>query len=156
MALDCLVESEEPGDGLPPNPQSIISDPGRRGIGAGYLWPRSLRSRASFRRLIALRDGSRRAIYGILTFRAYFDPMNEHRIAPRRRVLKAGSIAFGGGAIDCTVRNLSETGAALEVVTPLFIPDRFILVVPSDQLKRPCHVAWRKDRRIGVAFDPQA
>ena len=82
--------------------------------------------------------------------------MNEHRIAPRRRVLKAGSIPFGGGAIDCTVRNLSETGAALEVVTPLFIPDRFILVVPSDQLKRPCHVAWRKDRRIGVAFDPQA
>ena len=60
-----------------------------------------------------------------------------------------------GGAIDCTVRNLSETGAALEVVTPLFIPDRFTLVVPSDQLKRPCHVAWRKERRIGVAFDPQ-
>jgi hypothetical protein len=81
--------------------------------------------------------------------------MNEHRIAPRRRVLKAGSIVFGGGAIDCTVRNLSETGAALEVVTPLFIPDRFTLVVPSDQLKRPCHVAWRRDRRIGVAFDPQ-
>ena len=81
--------------------------------------------------------------------------MNEHRIAPRRRVLKAGSIVFGGGAIDCTVRNLSETGAALEVVTPLFIPDRFTLVVPSDHLKRPCHVAWRKERRIGVAFDPQ-
>ena len=46
--------------------------------------------------------------------------MDEHRIAPRHRVLKAGSIIFGGGAIDCTVRNLSETGAALEVVTPLF------------------------------------
>jgi hypothetical protein len=46
---------------------------------------------------------------------------DEHRIAPRRRVLKAGSISFGGGAIDCTVRNISETGAALEVVTPLFI-----------------------------------
>jgi hypothetical protein len=41
-------------------------------------------------------------------------------------------------------------------VTPLFIiPDRFTRVVPSDQLKRPCHVAWRKERRIGVAFDPQ-
>src|SRR5260370_42381281 len=25
VALDCLVESEEPGDGLPANPQSIIS-----------------------------------------------------------------------------------------------------------------------------------
>lgn len=79
--------------------------------------------------------------------------MDEHRIAPRRRILKAGSIAFGGGVIDCTVRNISDTGAALEVVTPLFIPDRFTLIVPTDQLKRPCHVAWRKERRIGVAFD---
>ena len=79
--------------------------------------------------------------------------MDEHRIAPRRRVLKAGTIEFGGGVIDCTVRNISETGAALEVVTPLYIPDRFTLVVPSDQFKRPCHVAWRREKRIGVAFD---
>ena len=39
--------------------------------------------------------------------------VDEHRIAPRRRFLKAGRISFGGGAaIDCTIRNLSETGAA--------------------------------------------
>jgi PilZ domain len=79
--------------------------------------------------------------------------MNEHRVAPRRRMLKAGTIEFGGGGIDCTVRNLSETGAALEVVTPLFIPDRFTLFVPSDQFKRPCHIVWRKEKRIGIAFD---
>jgi hypothetical protein len=78
---------------------------------------------------------------------------DEHRIAPRRRVLKAGSISFGGGVIDCTVRNISETGAALEVVTPLFIPDQFTLIVQSDGLSRPCHVVWRKERRIGVTFD---
>ena len=70
-----------------------------------------------------------------------------------RRIFKTGSIAFVGGAIDCTVRNISDTGAALEVVTPLFIPDRFTLIVPTDQLKRPRHVAWRKDRPIGVTFD---
>ena len=78
---------------------------------------------------------------------------DEHRIAPRRRVLKAGSISFGGGAIDCTVRNISDTGAAIEVVTPLFIPDRFKLIVHSDGLNRPCHVVWRRERRLGVAFD---
>jgi hypothetical protein len=50
--------------------------------------------------------------------------MNEHRAAPRRRMLKAGTIEFGGGGIDCTVQNISETGAGLEVATPLFIPDR--------------------------------
>jgi len=79
--------------------------------------------------------------------------MDNHRIAPRRRVLKAGSIEFGGGAIDCTVRNLSETGAALEVVSPLYIPDRFTLVVRTDQLKRLCRIVWQTERRIGVAFD---
>jgi hypothetical protein len=79
--------------------------------------------------------------------------MNEHRIAARHRILKAGTISFGGAAIDCTVRNISDTGAALEVVTPLFIPDRFTLVIQSAQVSRPCHIVWRRDRRIGVAFD---
>jgi hypothetical protein len=79
--------------------------------------------------------------------------MDEHPRAPRRRTLKAGTIEFGGGAIDCVVRNISETGAALEVVTPLFIPDRFTLFVPTEQLKRPCRIVWRKEKRIGVTFD---
>jgi hypothetical protein len=79
--------------------------------------------------------------------------MNEHRIAPRRRMFKAGTIEFGGGGIDCTVKNLSDTGAALEVLSPLYIPDRFTLFVPTDQFKRRCHVVWRKERRMGIAFD---
>jgi hypothetical protein len=80
--------------------------------------------------------------------------MNDNRAAPRRRMLKAGTIAFGsGGGIDCTIRNLSDTGAALEVSTPLFIPECFTLHVPSDQFKRRCHIVWRKEKRIGVAFD---
>jgi hypothetical protein len=79
--------------------------------------------------------------------------MDEHRVAPRHRVLKAGTIEFSGSAIDCTVRNLSETGASLEVVSPLYIPDRFMLYVPTAQFKRRCHIVWRKEKRIGVAFD---
>jgi hypothetical protein len=79
--------------------------------------------------------------------------MHRPRVAPRRRVFKAGSIEFGGGAIDCTARNISDTGAALEVVTPLFIPDRFTLAVRSDQLRRPCRIVWRKGKRTGVVFE---
>ena len=79
--------------------------------------------------------------------------MNEHRIAPRRRMFKAGTIEFGGSGMDCTVKNLSDTGAALEILSPLYIPDRFTLFVPSDQLKRRCHIVWRKQRRVGIAFD---
>jgi PilZ domain len=68
-------------------------------------------------------------------------------------MLKAGSISFGSGAIDCTVRNISDTGAILKVVTPLFVPDRFKLIIQSDGLNRPCHIVWRKERRMGIAFD---
>ena len=38
--------------------------------------------------------------------------MVETRIAPRHRVMKAGTIEFGSSAIDCVVRNLSITGTA--------------------------------------------
>ena len=77
--------------------------------------------------------------------------MNEHRIASRHRVLKSGKIEFGGGAIDCTVRNISGTGAALDVISPVGIPARFMLATNDKRL--PCRVVWRKEKRIGVAFD---
>ena len=93
------------------------------------------------------------AFMGMRRISAYLSPMDHQRIAPRRRILKAGSIECGGEAIACNVRNLSETGAALGALSPLYIPDRFTLVVRTDHLKRPCHVIWRKEKRVGVAFD---
>ncbi len=78
--------------------------------------------------------------------------MAETPRAQRRRVLKAGTIEFGGGAIDCVIRNLSGTGAALEIANQVGIPERFALVVPGDGLHLRCHIVWRKERRIGVAF----
>ena len=82
--------------------------------------------------------------------------MMNKRTAPRQRVLKAGTIAFTGAGIDCTVRNLSETGAALEVASVVGIPTEFSLVIPSDNVNRKCRVVWRKLNRIGVAFDKDA
>ena len=79
--------------------------------------------------------------------------MEEHRAIPRHRVLKAAVIEFGGGAIDCTIRNMSDAGAALDVASPVGIPDRFGLILPADGQRLPCHVVWRKEKRIGVAFD---
>ena len=69
----------------------------------------------------------------------------------RRRVLRAGTIEFAGGAIDCTVRNLSSTGAMLEVASPIGIPSRFTLI-RADGHHIPCEIMWRKPNRIGVAF----
>jgi len=70
----------------------------------------------------------------------------------RSRTLKGASISFAGGSIDCTVRNISTSGAALDVASPLGIPDEFVLVVPTDHLRQRCRVVWRKEKRIGVAF----
>jgi hypothetical protein len=77
----------------------------------------------------------------------------EKRALNRHRVLKAATIEFGGSAIDCTLRNLSATGAALCVPSPLGIPDKFDLVVSRDALRFACRVVWRKAERIGVRFE---
>jgi hypothetical protein len=86
-----------------------------------------------------------------LIFLAFYSGMDNQRTFPRHRVLKAGTIEFNGGAIDCTVRNRSNAGAALDVTSPIGIPEQFVLVADGSQL--PCHVVWRKETRIGVAFD---
>ena len=78
---------------------------------------------------------------------------SNHRAAPRQRVLKAATIEFGGGAIDCTIRNWSKTGAALDVTSPIGIPDHFKLVQKSDHSSRRCRMMWRKETRIGVTFE---
>ena len=79
--------------------------------------------------------------------------MIEKRVAPRHQMLKAGTIAFGGATIDCTVRNFSKTGAALEVVSVVGIPTEFSLVVQSEDFNQKCRVVWRKLNRIGVSFE---
>jgi hypothetical protein len=82
--------------------------------------------------------------------------MNEKRAAPRHRTLKAGTIAFGGAALDCTVRNFSKVGAALEVASVVGIPAEFSLVIQSEGFNQECRVVWRKLNRIGVTFEQGA
>ena len=79
--------------------------------------------------------------------------MVETRAAPRYRVIKPAQIEYGGDRITCTIRDLSITGAALEVSGATVIPEKFTLVVPEDGLKLPCRVVRRTGFRIGVAFE---
>jgi len=82
----------------------------------------------------------------------YPGPLEEYREAPRRRILKPARILMdGGGALDCTVRNLSQTGAALEVATPVGIPPRFVLMIEGGQALS-CEIVRRTERRIGIRF----
>jgi hypothetical protein len=81
--------------------------------------------------------------------------MAEKRRSPRLRTIKGGSIMFGGATtVDCIIRNMSETGAALEVENPTVMPDVFTLLIRPEIIKRSCQVVWRTERRIGVRFRP--
>jgi len=80
--------------------------------------------------------------------------MSDKRAAPRYRVLKRGSIAFGGtGSIDCTVRNLSISGARLDLVDPVDLPASFMFVIEADQFIRRCRPVWKQDAQVGIAFE---
>jgi hypothetical protein len=81
----------------------------------------------------------------------YSGIMDDKRSSQPQRLLKGGTIEFNGGAIDCMVRNRSASGAALDVTSPIGIPERFTLI--ADGARFPCHIVWRKEKRIGVAFD---
>jgi hypothetical protein len=79
--------------------------------------------------------------------------MVEKRNEQRHRLLKTGTIKFGGSAITCMVRNMSIAGAALDVTSPDAVPEHFTLVFDSEGRHMACHVVWRKEKRVGVAFD---
>lgn len=80
--------------------------------------------------------------------------MTEKRTTPRRRVLKGGKIFFhlGHSSIDCVIRNMSDTGAKLQVETTLAIPDEIELLVNQDEMVYPSTVAWRKGAEMGIRF----
>jgi hypothetical protein len=79
--------------------------------------------------------------------------MGERRRAARERTLNAGRIEFGhAGGVRCMIRNLSSSGALLELGVPTNLPDKFVLVVLSNLKQRNCEVVWRQRNRFGVAF----
>lgn len=78
----------------------------------------------------------------------------ERRKSLRHRTLKGGKIVVNDGysTFDCSVRNLSETGAKLLVAGIIGIPDHFILAM-LDGRRFSCTVVWRTETEIGVQFD---
>jgi len=75
------------------------------------------------------------------------------RNAPRRRALKTAAIVISEKApkIPCAVRNLSETGVALQVSTTIGIPQTFDVVIEGQRQR--CRAMWRTDKKIGVVFE---
>ena len=78
----------------------------------------------------------------------------DNRRDRRMRVLKSARIIFNGGysVYDCRVKNLSQSGALLEMPSLVGIPTRFEISMDGGQ-RRLCKVMWRTDRLMGIAFD---
>jgi len=76
----------------------------------------------------------------------------DNRSKQQRRIYKAGKIVFGlRCGIDATVRNISDTGALLQVESVLDILNE-LLVINAEGLKRQCKIAWRRPTALGVRF----
>ena len=79
--------------------------------------------------------------------------MVETQKATRYRINKPEKIDHGGDKINCIIRDLSATGAALELSDIAKVPANFTLIVSEDRLKLECRLVWRTEYRIGVVFD---
>jgi hypothetical protein len=79
----------------------------------------------------------------------------DRRLSSRRKILKFGKTFWpNGDSSECLVYNLSDTGAQLEISSP--VPNVFDLLVDGDPWRRTCSVVWRKANRAGVKFQEQS
>jgi diguanylate cyclase (GGDEF)-like protein len=76
------------------------------------------------------------------------------RTAPRQRVLKRGQIVTPGtgSTIDCTLRNMSQNGAALRFDMFFALPEEFDLLLVGAGQKRRVRVRWQNGVDVGVQY----
>ena len=75
----------------------------------------------------------------------------------RQKVLKSGRIILDDlHGIECTVRDVSSTGAKLLVKKPDDLPENFRLLLSADSTIRPVKIMWRKPDSVGVHFTGEA
>jgi hypothetical protein len=71
----------------------------------------------------------------------------------RKNAFTFGTVLLAGGEVGCLVWDVTEAGAQIEVEDDQTVPDRFPLRVSAEAEPRPAAVAWRRNRRIGIAFE---
>jgi diguanylate cyclase (GGDEF)-like protein len=78
----------------------------------------------------------------------------ERRQSDRKRTLRSGKITFNNrrSVVDCTIRNMSDTGACLIVNATSGIPNEFELMVGGDAEPIKCMRMWEAGQQIGVSF----
>jgi hypothetical protein len=81
-------------------------------------------------------------------------PSTERRPKRRKRVLWAGIITYADGAycFDCTIRDVSETGARVTIGKNAQFPSDFYLINIHDCIAYDAKVVWNDGSDIGVSF----
>lgn len=82
--------------------------------------------------------------------------MSDHRAATRHHTLRTGIVEFDNGSgsiisVPCTIRDVSATGARLQLNSSAWVPEQFAVIFTGG-LRKTCRLAWRRDRLIGSAF----
>lgn len=80
---------------------------------------------------------------------------DEHkRISPRVRTFLKGRVIFNNrmSTIDCVVRNISSTGAKLQLTETVTLPDLFELFIPQKGETVRAKLRWRRGEEAGVSF----
>ena len=83
--------------------------------------------------------------------------MTERRKYCRRRTLLNGRIEIeklNGWAVECTVRNISDTGARVVLPIGPVVPDRCELTI-SGSHRRPARLVWYRDGQAGFEMVDQ-
>jgi hypothetical protein len=80
--------------------------------------------------------------------------MLDRRKTRRMRSFKGARIVFNTHwpAIDCTVRNLSTSGACVEMQGEFNTSLEFELAILQDNERHTCRQVWRQGTKLGVAF----
>ncbi|HEY1448467.1 MAG TPA: PilZ domain-containing protein [Caulobacteraceae bacterium] len=77
----------------------------------------------------------------------------EQRRAPRQRVILGGKIVLSEGlSFDCTIRDLSQTGARIGAPRHEALPDEFMLIENKSGTAYRVEVARRETLWVGVRF----
>jgi PilZ domain len=80
--------------------------------------------------------------------------MIERRRYHRVPTHKAAKIVFNyNSVIDCTIRDLSDAGARLELPAAAAIPQTFDLITDDPDGAHLCQVIWRSQDNVGVSFE---
>lgn len=82
--------------------------------------------------------------------------MLDRRTYPRRHVIFGGTIKDARARLECRVRNLSQSGANVEVPATARIPEKFLLAIPKAGRALLARIVWRRADRAGLEFEPAA